>query len=150
NPGAVNAFKAAGPVVGLAGLVLDFLKGALPVAFGYWHLHISGVALTALIIAPVLGHAFSPWLRFRGGKALAVTFGVWSGITLWQVPVLMGAILLVTKVVLGVQEDGVCVVLALLGMMALVTLTFNSAALTLAALLTGLIVAGKHRSALGH
>nr|WP_322785336.1 glycerol-3-phosphate acyltransferase [Carboxydothermus ferrireducens] len=33
-----------------------------------------------MAVAPVLGHAFSPFLRFKGGKAMAVTFGVWSAI----------------------------------------------------------------------
>ncbi len=149
NPGAVNAFKAAGAFVGTLGLLFDFLKGALPVAFGYWYLHISGIALTALIVAPVLGHAFSPWLKFRGGKALAVTFGVWSGITLYQVPVLMGAILLFSRFVLRIRQDGVCVLLALLGMMVFVILTYHSPVLTLAAILTAMTVLFKHRVALG-
>jgi glycerol-3-phosphate acyltransferase PlsY len=29
-------------------------------------------------------------LRFRGGKALAVTFGVWTGLSLWLVPTVLG------------------------------------------------------------
>jgi glycerol-3-phosphate acyltransferase PlsY len=41
----------------------------------------------------VLGHAFSPWLRGRGGKAVAVTFGVWTGVSLWEGPVVLGALL---------------------------------------------------------
>src|SRR5690554_7504903 len=38
----------------------------------------------AIAIAPVAGHAFSPFLHFRGGKAVASTYGVWlalSGLT---------------------------------------------------------------------
>jgi len=41
-------------------------------------------------LGPIVGHAFSPLLGFRGGKALAVTFGVWTGLTLWIGPVLLG------------------------------------------------------------
>jgi glycerol-3-phosphate acyltransferase PlsY len=33
-----------------------------------------------IALAPVLGHAFSPVLRGRGGKAIAATFGVWTGL----------------------------------------------------------------------
>ncbi|MBC7195087.1 MAG: glycerol-3-phosphate acyltransferase [Caldisericia bacterium] len=37
-----------------------------------------------------MGHAFSPFLKFRGGKAMASTFGLWTGITLWEGPTFMG------------------------------------------------------------
>jgi len=105
NPGAVNAFKAAGPVIGSLALLLDFLKGWLPVAAAYWLLGIRGWWLTAVVVAPVLGHAFSPFLRFRGGKAITVTFGVWSGVTLWQAPCLLGGVLALCKLVLRLRDD---------------------------------------------
>ena len=38
-----------------------------------------GFAMVAF--APILGHAWSPFLRFHGGKALATTWGSWIGIT---------------------------------------------------------------------
>ncbi|MCK4448869.1 MAG: glycerol-3-phosphate acyltransferase, partial [Candidatus Marinimicrobia bacterium] len=34
--------------------------------------------LIPIALAPILGHAFSPFLRFKGGKAVAVTLGIWS------------------------------------------------------------------------
>ncbi len=37
-----------------------------------------------IAIAPVLGHVFSPFLKFRGGKAIAVSLGVWIGLTIWK------------------------------------------------------------------
>ena len=38
-----------------------------------------------IAIAPVLGHVFSPFLNFKGGKAIAVFFfGVWIGLTIWK------------------------------------------------------------------
>jgi glycerol-3-phosphate acyltransferase PlsY len=49
-----------------------------------------GWGITAVALAPILGHAFSPFLRFRGGKALAVTFGVWFGLTFWLGPTVLG------------------------------------------------------------
>lgn len=88
NPGAANAFRAAGPYIGWSVLWLDFLKGALPVYFltqsaNAWQ-------LPMIAIAPVLGHAFSPFLRFSGGKAITTSFGIWTGLTLWQGPVALG------------------------------------------------------------
>jgi glycerol-3-phosphate acyltransferase PlsY len=40
---------------------------------------------------PSLGHAFSVFLRFRGGRALVTWFGVWSALTLYEIPLVMGA-----------------------------------------------------------
>lgn len=105
NPGAVNAYRAAGPIVGNLALLLDFLKGWLPVAAAYWLLGIRGWWLAAVMIAPVLGHAFSPFLRLRGGKAITVTFGVWSGVTLWEAPCLLGGVLALCKLVFRLRDD---------------------------------------------
>lgn len=90
NPGAANAWKAGGWRAGLPALLLDFLKGATPVALARFGAGIDGWGLVPVALAPVLGHAFSPFLRFQGGKAIATTFGVWSGLTLWAGPTLMG------------------------------------------------------------
>jgi len=105
NPGPVSAFRTAGPIVGIFALLLDFLKGWLPVAAAYWLLGIRGWWLAVVIIAPVLGHAFSPFLRLRGGKAITTTFGVWSGMTLWEAPCLLGGVLALCKLVLRLRDD---------------------------------------------
>ncbi len=90
NPGAANAFKAGGWSLGLPVLLLDFLKAAVPVGVGRWILGITGWSVVPIFLAPVVGHAFSPFLKFRGGKAIAATFGAWCGLTLWQGPVVLG------------------------------------------------------------
>jgi acyl-phosphate glycerol 3-phosphate acyltransferase len=84
NPGALNLWKAAGFPLGLAGIALDFLKGYVPVLLlthgGYVH----GAATIPVALAPLAGHAFSPFLKGKGGKAIAVTFGVWSALTAFE------------------------------------------------------------------
>lgn len=90
NPGGTNVVRAGGKTWGAAAILLDGLKGAIPVGIAYFGWQWEGWALTAVSIAPILGHAFSPFLRFKGGKALAVTFGVWTGLTLWVVPTVLG------------------------------------------------------------
>jgi len=114
NPGAVNAFKAGGAGIGIAALWLDFLKGAIPVAAARFGLSVSGWWLVPVALAPVLGHAFSPFARGRGGKALAVTFGVWCGLTLWEGPTVFGVLLGLAG--LAMRNDGWRVVIALLGL----------------------------------
>ncbi|HOT90124.1 MAG TPA: glycerol-3-phosphate acyltransferase [Anaerolineae bacterium] len=90
NPGATNAWRAGGWRAGVPALLLDYLKGAIPVALARFEAGIDGWGLIPVALAPVVGHAFSPFLRFRGGKAIAATFGVWSGLTLWAGPTIMG------------------------------------------------------------
>ncbi|APD08442.1 MULTISPECIES: glycerol-3-phosphate acyltransferase [Thermus] len=75
NPGALNAYRVLGPVPGLLVLLLDLFKGALAVALGEG---ITGNPVGGLLggMGAVWGHAFSPWLLFRGGKAIAPGVGV--------------------------------------------------------------------------
>jgi glycerol-3-phosphate acyltransferase PlsY len=89
NPGAANVFRAGGRGWAVLALLLDFAKGAGPVAVARWA-GIEGPQIVPVALAPVVGHAFSPLLGFRGGKALTVTFGVWTGLTLWAGPLLLG------------------------------------------------------------
>jgi glycerol-3-phosphate acyltransferase PlsY len=84
NPGATNVFKSGKPLAGLLALILDISKAAAPVGVAYFSLNIRGPSMFLIAIAPILGHAFSPFLRFRGGKALATALGVWIGLTIWK------------------------------------------------------------------
>jgi glycerol-3-phosphate acyltransferase PlsY len=92
NPGAINAWRAGGWRAGVPAVLLDFLKGAVPVVAARSLAAVSGWGLVPVAIAPVAGHAFSPFLRLHGGKALAATFGVWAGLTLGEGPTVLGAL----------------------------------------------------------
>lgn len=145
NPGAVNAFKAAGPVVGVPALLLDFLKGAVPVAIAIRVAGVDGWWLVPVMLAPVLGHAFPALARLRGGKALAVTFGVWAGVTLWEVPCAMGLAFTLGKLGLRFEEDAHSVLLGMSTLVIFVILRYGSAPLIVAALLNAAVVIFKHR-----
>ena len=72
NIGTVNALRTLGKAGGALVLVLDVAKGFFPVLL----VHDAGTALAvAVAAAAVLGHVFSPWLRFRGGKGVATALG---------------------------------------------------------------------------
>ena len=92
NPGAANVWRAGGPRWGIAAILLDFFKGFVPVGLANILVGFDGYPLLGIALAPILGHAFSPFLRWRGGKALAVTFGVWAGLSLFLVPLVLGAL----------------------------------------------------------
>ena len=115
NPGTFNVWKLAGWQVGVPVLVLDFSKGMVPAMLARQVWNWSGWALVAVIAAPVLGHAFSPFLRGRGGKGLATAFGVWTGLTLAEGPLILGAALTVGTLGLRLRDSWVVV----LGLLAL-------------------------------
>jgi len=87
NPGGTNAIKAGGLKAGIPAILLDIGKGFLPVFLAQKY-GLTGWSLFPICLAPILGHAFSPFLRFRGGKALGATGGVWVGLVgLWAFPI---------------------------------------------------------------
>jgi len=75
NIGATNVARVLGLRVGLIVLVLDVAKGALPIVICR-AVAVDGWPLAAAGLAAVLGHCFSPWLGFRGGKGVATALGV--------------------------------------------------------------------------
>jgi len=78
NPGTVNAFLNGGFLCGVFTLLGDLLKGFLPV---YLYMRQGGgAALPLVIAAPVIGHVFPVFHRFKGGKGIAATFGCFIGL----------------------------------------------------------------------
>lgn len=94
NPGAANVFRTGNKLIGLMVLLLDISKSAAPVGWAYFNLNMRGIPMFLIAIAPMLGHVFSPFLKFRGGKALATALGVWIGLTIWKLslPAVVGVI----------------------------------------------------------
>ena len=76
NPGAANAFATCGVAIGMLCLLLDMLKGFLPVLLGRLLLDTNDPLFALVILAPVLGHAIAPLNHFHGGKCIATSFGV--------------------------------------------------------------------------
>jgi len=84
NPGATNVLRSGSKLLALLVLMLDVSKAAVPVGLAYFDVGIRGVHMLMIALAPLLGHAFSPFLRFRGGKGLATALGMWIGLTIWK------------------------------------------------------------------
>ena len=120
NTGATNVARLCGAKYGVLALVLDVLKGYLPATLAVsGNLGATGISLVAL--AAILGHVFSPFLGFKGGKAVATTIGAFLAL----MP--LGALLAVAACVL---------VIALTGYVSLGSLTL-ALCLPVFALLTG-------------
>jgi glycerol-3-phosphate acyltransferase PlsY len=75
NIGAANVVRAAGFKVGAGVALLDIVKGVIPVMIGR-HIGLDSAALVMVAVIAVVGHDFSIFLRFRGGKGVATTLGV--------------------------------------------------------------------------
>jgi glycerol-3-phosphate acyltransferase PlsY len=76
NPGAWNVMRARGRWSFALALFLDMAKGVPFVALAHYHFGLPDAMVMAVGLSAILGHAYSPILRFNGGKALAVTGGV--------------------------------------------------------------------------
>jgi glycerol-3-phosphate acyltransferase PlsY len=76
NIGATNVGRALGKRTGRVVLMLDMLKGFLPVAFARWALDLPWPWVTAVGLAAAIGHVFPIWYGFRGGKGVATSGGV--------------------------------------------------------------------------
>jgi len=95
NPGVANLWKAGGWKIGTIGLIFDISKAAIPVYLTINYLKLTNIEFILISIAPILGHAFSPFLKFNGGKSLAASGGVWISISGGiAIPVIMISLLI--------------------------------------------------------
>jgi len=148
NPGATNVYKAGNKLVGLMTLILDVSKAAVPVGYSYYNLNIRGVSMFLVAIAPILGHVFSPFLGFRGGKALSTALGVWIGLTIWKVS-LPAALSALVGIALF-TSSGWAVMFALAGILTTLIFWLPDPLLILIWAAETLILAWTHRADLRH
>lgn len=120
NPGTANAFKDAGFLCGALTLLCDLGKGTLPV---YCYIHsmseqegcIGPISfmLVPVMLTPVLGHAYSVFHHFQGGKCIAVSFGVLIGLLPYMPqPLLILAIIYIVLALLRIKPNDKCTMLA--------------------------------------
>lgn len=140
NPGATNVLRALGKPFGYTCFLLDAIKGIVSVLISVGIADLSGIGPSlAGIIAlagAILGHSFSIFLRFKGGKGVATTVGgifalmpqvMLIGALVWIVVFLTTRYVSLASIVLGISlpvsawliEDdprsfGFCLILAVL------------------------------------
>jgi glycerol-3-phosphate acyltransferase PlsY len=144
NPGATNAWKASGWLVGLPVIVLDFLKGFAPTFLASWVWEWSGWSLVLVATAPVLGHRFSPFLGGRGGKGMLTLLGSWTGLTLWQAPLVVGPLLTIGTLGLRWREGWVLLLSAAGLLVAILWGRWGGEALAFWTFSLAMILAGYH------
>lgn len=150
NIGATNVFRTVGKGWGIFVFVLDFMKAYLPLAL--YHRQFSdsilplGFDLFLLIsgVLAVVGHNYSPYLGFKGGKGMATSAGFLAGLIPWSLLVCFCAWLVVFITTRYVSLASVVAGI----MLPLGTLIFysNQVWLVLAAFFLGAMSVWRHRS----
>ena len=79
NPGATNVLRYGGKQAAILTLLGDSLKGLIPVLIGH-SLGLSYEWLTLIAIAAFMGHLFSLYYGFKGGKGVATAMGIYIGL----------------------------------------------------------------------
>ena len=147
NPGATNAGRVMGRSVGYLVGGLDVLKGALPTVVALWFWGTVPALLAGL--GAVLGHVTSPWLKGRGGKGVATSFGAVLGVApVWGL-IAVGVFLVVFALSRWVALSSMAasvtlVVLAVLGVVR--GSDPDAVAYLLWAVAMATVVIGRHRS----
>ncbi|MDZ5761819.1 Glycerol-3-phosphate acyltransferase [Candidatus Cyrtobacter comes] len=81
NIGATNAVRVGGKFFGLLVFILDFLKAFIPTSIvAYYYKDSFYTSISALSI---IGHIFPIWLKFKGGKGVATSFGYIAAINFY-------------------------------------------------------------------
>ena len=140
NVGALNAYRQLGARAGVLVLTLDAGKGALAVYLGMV-LNVPNVVVYGAAILATLGHNFSPFLNFRGGKGAATVLGI-SVVMLWGITLAsmgLGAILF------GATRHALWSIVAVFALLNVLTIaTAQSAGLISLCLVLSMVVGGTH------
>jgi acyl phosphate:glycerol-3-phosphate acyltransferase len=141
NVGAANVLRTTGAWRGVTVMVLDVAKGVLAVLLA--SVAHAGVTLTAMAAAAaVVGHIYPVWLRFKGGKGVAVAAGVFAVLT----PIATGvAFFLFLVTVWATRYVSLGSIAATLALPPAAWMTGEPAAVVIAAAATGALILFRHR-----
>nr|WP_220348208.1 glycerol-3-phosphate 1-O-acyltransferase PlsY [Thalassotalea euphylliae] len=95
NPGATNVLRISNKATAATVLLLDVLKGTLPV-WGAYFMGVEPIWLGVVGMAACLGHMFPIFFELKGGKAVATAFGV-----LVPIGIDLGVLLLLTWIIVA-------------------------------------------------
>ena len=146
NPGAYNVFRAGGRKAGVLAVLLDVGKGMPFVYLSHAVFHLAPTMTVAVAVGAVLGHAFSPFLQWHGGKAVAVTFGVLLALPQHQLLLAFMAFMLLGA--LFIETDAWTVIFGAAGTLAFFAFTRGGTWETLLILCILVILVVKHFEAL--
>ena len=152
NIGATNVFRFLGKPAGIFVLLADALKGwlavavAAPLIAAWFDGSISSLTLEWMkicaMLAAVLGHNYTCWLYFKGGKGIATSAGAMIALAPWAFAIIFSIFLLVLAVTRYVSLGSVCAAAALPIATWLTTRSIN---MTIVTGILGALAIYKHR-----
>jgi len=142
NPGAANVFRAGGRKSGCLAVILDVAKGVPFVVLAHTFFGFPIVVVMAVGLSAILGNAFSPLLRLRGGKSIGVTIGVLFALPQHEILIAFAAFLLLGF--LFIEIDAWTVMLGAIGSSAYLITTRGSSWEALFMLCVLIVLAVKH------
>ena len=148
NPGATNVFVNCGTAMGMTCLLLDLLKGLIPILLAGLFLDRENLLFGIVLAAPVLGHATAPFHHFHGGKCIATSFGEMLGLMPFnRIGLLLAALYIFFSTIVKIRPNRVrsIVVYTLFGLSSAIFLTAkNQQSIALGCILISLIAIFKH------
>lgn len=145
NPGAGNVIKHVGIPLGIICIILDVLKAFIPVYISINNFNASGLFLVLISISPIVGHAFSPFLNYNGGKAIASTFGTFLGLyKISNIAITLALILIFFKFILTIKPNSSVILVSILLLDIIIFIFDNNPYIKLIVLITSFILIYKH------
>jgi glycerol-3-phosphate acyltransferase PlsY len=103
STGATNVIRACGKTWGFSVLALDLLKGALATYLGIKFFAGNEWLIVTCAILAMIGHSYSIFIGFKGGKAAATGIGVLLALN-WQIFLVVGVLVIIIRQTTGYQS----------------------------------------------
>ncbi len=149
NPGATNVKRSCGKFAGNLCFILDATKGLLATSFPCWskyfgmELYEPEILQFVGLASAIIGHSFSVFIKFKGGKGVAVSIGGLIFVMLY--PILIGLVLWVIVFYASRYVSLASIVMALSLPVSSIFFYGNSIALYVA-IIIALVIVYRHRS----
>lgn len=151
NTGSTNAARVLGAKLGIFTLILDISKGAIPTIIAIITnsnlfeniLHIEKIDSILVGIVAILGHSFSLFLKFKGGKAVATTVGVFS--VLVPISLLFSAIVFFT-VFFITKYVSLSSIISAIALPIFIYVIYKDVTLTIFGIIIAILIVIRHKS----
>ena len=142
NVGALNTFKEVGKGVGVIVMLADMAKGVVAVTIAQWLLDVPPLFVLAAGLAAVVGHNWSVFLKFSGGKGMATTIGILAVLTpvygYWQGLLIFFGVILVPLII--TRNVALSMGISLLALPFIIWFGIHSGIGTIMAVILGLVI----------
>jgi glycerol-3-phosphate acyltransferase PlsY len=142
NPGTTNVFRAAGKKIGILTFVFDVLKGFTPVYFAH-KIDPSFTFIAIVAVCTILGHIYTVFLGFKGGKGVATSLGVFLALMPGPAAIAAGAFAVIFLISGIVSLASILAAVVLVACAVLMSAPFQH---TILAGLMAIIIIYKHKA----